>query len=407
MFEGTPEDVVKLETLTVTVVISGELAYGLALSTVASATVSPEIEGSWSWSPPLSTTSLTSGAHNVVATFTPTDTDYEPASDSGSVTVVGKALPVITWVNPAAITYGTALSATQLNATSNVPGTFVYSPSAGNIIDAANSNLLFVTFTPTDTANYSTTTAQVTIKVNKAAHPTFAISASGKVSPPNASNVTVGETVQLIFNNKVGDGSLEIISIYDPCATVTSTGLITFTTPIPDAYYPHNYVGIAVKQLEGTNYLASDYSNMFFTVAPVATLVGIWSGTFTERTSNSTISKTIVDTATFTSDGYYGYHLVFYANGTGTFSYSDGTYRQSPVGYFSCFKWVTVNGITTISSTYENFSTYYLAYSSFNSTGVTIATMTGTQSGNSIILNGGFFSAYGFWMQPTYTLTKQ
>src|SRR6185295_15847223 len=36
--------------------------------------------------------------------------------------------PVITWPAPPAITYGTALGPTQLNATANVPGTFAYSP---------------------------------------------------------------------------------------------------------------------------------------------------------------------------------------------------------------------------------------------------------------------------------------
>src|SRR5262249_20315202 len=42
---------------------------------------------------------------------------------NGTATVNNQAKPVLTWANPAAITYGTALSATQLNATANVPGT--------------------------------------------------------------------------------------------------------------------------------------------------------------------------------------------------------------------------------------------------------------------------------------------
>ena len=42
-----------------------------------------------------------------------------------------KATPVITWANPADITYGTALSATQLNATATVPGSFTYTPPRG------------------------------------------------------------------------------------------------------------------------------------------------------------------------------------------------------------------------------------------------------------------------------------
>src|SRR5919197_2214471 len=44
--------------------------------------------------------------------------------------------PTITWNNPADITYGTALGASQLNATASVPGTFAYSPVAGTSLQA-------------------------------------------------------------------------------------------------------------------------------------------------------------------------------------------------------------------------------------------------------------------------------
>ena len=74
---------------------------------------------------------LTAGAQTLSVTFTPTDTtDYTTASATVTLTV-NKATPAITWATPAAITYGTPLSATQLNATSTVAGTFVYSPAAG------------------------------------------------------------------------------------------------------------------------------------------------------------------------------------------------------------------------------------------------------------------------------------
>src|SRR5205823_5918498 len=39
--------------------------------------------------------------------------------------------PTITWATPADIVYGTALSATQLNATASTAGTFTYTPAAG------------------------------------------------------------------------------------------------------------------------------------------------------------------------------------------------------------------------------------------------------------------------------------
>ena len=81
---------------------------------------------------------------------------------------VNKATPVITWSNPTAITYGTALSATQLNASSSVGGSFVYSPAAGTVL-SGGTQTLSVTFIPTNTTDYATATASVTLLVNPAA----------------------------------------------------------------------------------------------------------------------------------------------------------------------------------------------------------------------------------------------
>jgi hypothetical protein len=72
--------------------------------------------------------------------------------------MVNKAVPVITWPAPAAITYPTPLSATELDATASVPGAFVYSPAAGKVLKAGTQTLS-VKFTPTDTTDYSTATA--------------------------------------------------------------------------------------------------------------------------------------------------------------------------------------------------------------------------------------------------------
>jgi sugar lactone lactonase YvrE len=47
----------------------------------------------------------------------------------------------IGWSNPADLTYGTPLDATQLNATASVPGTFTYSPAAGTVLNAGTAQL--------------------------------------------------------------------------------------------------------------------------------------------------------------------------------------------------------------------------------------------------------------------------
>jgi hypothetical protein len=80
--------------------------------------------------------------------------------------MVNKAQSAITWANPAPIPYGTPLSSTQLNATANVPGTFVYTPSGGTVLAAGNQNLS-VAFTPTNLVDYTPAAAQVTLLVTQ------------------------------------------------------------------------------------------------------------------------------------------------------------------------------------------------------------------------------------------------
>src|SRR4029078_4950251 len=74
----------------------------------------------------------------------------------------------ITWNNPAAIVYGTALSTAQLNATvaPAIAGTFVYTPAEGAVLDAGTQTLS-VTFTPTS-GNYAASTTTVSLTVTPA-----------------------------------------------------------------------------------------------------------------------------------------------------------------------------------------------------------------------------------------------
>jgi uncharacterized protein (TIGR02145 family) len=71
---------------------------------------------------------------------------------------------VITWANPAGITFGTILGMTQLNATVDVPGTFLYTPTYNSILNIGAQNLT-VDFIPYDGYSYSNTTKTVTINV--------------------------------------------------------------------------------------------------------------------------------------------------------------------------------------------------------------------------------------------------
>jgi autotransporter-associated beta strand protein len=112
---------------------------------------------------------LTPGSH----TFTVRVTGTKDAASGGTIVSIDrfdiiKGTSTITWQNPADIVYGTSLGATQLNATANVPGTFSYTPAAGTVLHAGQGQTLNVNFTPTDTADYASASASVTLNVTKA-----------------------------------------------------------------------------------------------------------------------------------------------------------------------------------------------------------------------------------------------
>ena len=103
---------------------------------------------------------VNAGSYNVIVTA------YGNCTGTATRTlVIAKATPNIDWVDPANITTTTPLSSTQLNATSDVPGTFAYSPAAKQTLPAGT-QILGATFTPTDSANYESVNVNATIKVN-------------------------------------------------------------------------------------------------------------------------------------------------------------------------------------------------------------------------------------------------
>ena len=109
---------------------------------------------------------------------------------------VGK---IVSWTPPAPIVYGTPLSTTQLNAaayqlngTTPLNGTLVYSPAAGTVL-TIGSKQLSVTFTPNDTANYTSTTKVVPLTVSPETLTIFANSYTrlyGVANPVFKGNIT-------------------------------------------------------------------------------------------------------------------------------------------------------------------------------------------------------------------------
>lgn len=83
------------------------------------------------------------------------------------ISSAGKTAPTIQWASPGAITYGTPLGSQQLNATVNVPGTFVYTPAKGVYLDAGL-HTLTAAFHPQDISLYTSATGTVQLTVLRA-----------------------------------------------------------------------------------------------------------------------------------------------------------------------------------------------------------------------------------------------
>ena len=97
---------------------------------------------------------------------------------------INKAHATLTWNDLSPITYGTPLSSEQLNATSNVSGTFVYSPEAGTILPIGT-NSLALKFIPTDATRYfseNLTNSIVVIEPPVPSSPTLVIDSKSKTS---------------------------------------------------------------------------------------------------------------------------------------------------------------------------------------------------------------------------------
>jgi hypothetical protein len=151
------------------------IVYGTALTAAqldaSAATLNTaSVPGTYTYTPSLGTV-LAVGSHTLSVTFNPADTlDFSSASASASITVA-QATPVLTWPKPADVIVDTTLSSTQLDATAATPqgatlaGSFVYTPPSGTELSVAGAQTLSVVFTPTDTANYTTASASVSINI--------------------------------------------------------------------------------------------------------------------------------------------------------------------------------------------------------------------------------------------------
>jgi hypothetical protein len=154
--------------------------------------------------------------------------------------VIFQQAPQINWAARAPIVYGTPLSATQLDASSPLAGSFAYSPAAGAVLGVGQQTLT-ATFTPTDTTDYIPARATVTLNVLPAI-PVIALSPSANpVFMTNAVSFTASlpsyastQTGTMTFYD--GAAAIGTATISGGSATITTAALAAGAHSITAAY---------------------------------------------------------------------------------------------------------------------------------------------------------------------------
>jgi hypothetical protein len=272
---GSFSQTVSSATTTVTWATPAPITYGTLLSaTQLDATAS--VSGTFVYTPAAGT-ELSAGTHTLSVTFTPTNSDFSPSSATVSLTV-NPAPTTVTWAAPAAITYGTALSATQLDATASTSGTFVYTPAAGTIL-AAGTHTLSVTFTP-GSSNYTGSTGNVTLTVNRASQ-TITATTPAPATATNGSSFTV-----------VATASSGLAVTFSSSGACTNSG---------GTYTMNAATGTCTEtltQIGNSNYLAAPTVNESTTVArPVAQTVTFTTPVGTSSPYQSSFSAAATSTS--------------------------------------------------------------------------------------------------------------
>jgi beta-lactamase superfamily II metal-dependent hydrolase len=210
-------------------------------------------------------------------------TDANGCSGTADFSIaIAPASVSITWATPAPIVYGTPLGGSQLNATADAAGTFVYTPVAGTVV-AAGAQPLHVAFTPADPVNYLSASADVTVDVTKRALTATADSTTrefGALNPMLTGSVTGvvnGDAITGVFTTtaipaspegtypilaalldpagrlanyvvSLVNGTLRIVDTRPPVLTLPSTVSATATTPSGVAV---TYVASAADPVDG------------------------------------------------------------------------------------------------------------------------------------------------------------
>lgn len=169
------------------------------------------------------------------------------------VTTADVAAPDLEWNWPEPIAYGSALTGIQLNAVSSVPGTFVYIPAAGTVLQAGT-NFLTVEFTPDDLFQYAPVQASRPLLVLRAPLTITALNTNkhqGQINP----------VFPLVYEGLVNDDTPDLWS-----------GVELAESPATDQSLPGQYP-ILVRGIDLSSYEVTRHNGVL-TVLPARTQAG-------------------------------------------------------------------------------------------------------------------------------------
>ena len=216
--------------------------------------------------------------------------------------ITGATYPAIAWATPSDLTYGTALSGAQLNAavtfaSTNVNGTFTYTPAAGTVLNAGLAQNLAVTFTPADSASFLGVATNVSINVSKAP---LTIAA-------NITNKVYGAALPTLTASYTGFVNGETASVLDTPVMLTTTALASSPVgsyPITasgaaDANYVITHVNGTLAVTPAPLTIAANHTNKVYGAA-VPTFTATYTGLVNGDTSIVT-PPTLATTASASS----------------------------------------------------------------------------------------------------------
>jgi len=334
------------------------ITYGqtLASSTLTGGTAS--VPGTFAWTTPATVPSAGTASEGV--TFTPTDTtDYNTVAGSISVTVIPAVPTVSVGPTASAITYGQTLaSSTLTGGTASVPGAFAWT--TPTIIPSGGAPNESVTFTPSDTTDYSTVVGPVSVTVNPAT-PTVTVtpgSSSLTVTSPLSVTVAVGggagtatPTGSVTISGGGYTSSAATLTNGSAQITIPGSSLTTGSITLTGSYTPDATSNASYKSATGTVQVTVNPPVTYvLTVDSAAPSSGI-SITVSPSDSNGASSGTTPFTRTY----YSGSQVTLSAaqsSGTYTFVSWTGCTSTSGSGGANCN--VTMSGASTVTANYNH-----------------------------------------------------